>query len=247
MLEPRLLPKAPITEAVLEVQVKPRTTLHIPDLEKLSTGIMSDLGEVRRLNVIEGSFELQKLQPLLTQLDEQLVGFQFWSKDKKYVASCRKDRFSLSRLSPYTAWEDVFGRLRRSWERYASFAQPEAITRIAVRYINRIILPSAGLEFGDYLTSAPSLPEGFPQLTSAFLTRVVLHEREHELAATITQSLEGQASPDSVCVLLDIDAYKVATYGTNDATVWESFNLLRKLKNRIFFASITEKALYLFS
>lgn len=66
------------------------------------------------------------------------IGFQFWDAEKVRVFQARLDGFTYSRLAPYDCWEDLCGEARRLWRQYREFAKPERVSRIAVRYINRL-------------------------------------------------------------------------------------------------------------
>ncbi len=51
---------------------------------------------------------------------------------------------------------------------------------------------------------------------------------------------------DGMPIVFDIDAYLVKEQNPDSPEFWEAFNDLRGLKNRIFFASITDKCRELF-
>ncbi len=175
--------------------------------------------------------------------DLGLRGFLFKSADGLNIAQFRVDGFTFNRLKPYTSWEEVFPEAIRLWRSYAATVSPEYVSRLALRYINRLNIPVPVEDFSLYLTSPPGIPPDLPQEISSFLTRVVLHESVLGLAANITQALEQGLDPSSVTVILDIDAYKVGEFDPHGAEISEVLAALRVFKNRIFFGSLTDVAL----
>ena len=122
----------------------------------------------------------------------------------------------------------------------------KSITRIAVRYINHLELPLPMSDFKDYLTAPPPVPEGAPQAVSNFLTRVGVHDTKRQLDANITQAMERSSKPNTIVIIVDIDAYKLGEFETKTEGIWDTLDELRNLKNEIFFSSISERTAELF-
>ena len=116
------------------------------------------------------------------------------------------------------------------------------VNRLAVRYINAIELPLAGADFDEYLTAGPRIPESLPQFLTSFLQRVVLPFAEVSGHAIITQALEAPTTRGLTAVL-DIDVFAECLIDGADPEIWSKLGQLRIIKNRIFFASLTKKAL----
>ncbi|MBZ5551041.1 MAG: TIGR04255 family protein [Acidobacteriia bacterium] len=151
-----------------------------------------------------------------------------------------------NKLEPYTTWEEVFSEAYRLWHLYIESAKPLDVTRLAVRYINRLRLP-APVQLSKYLAAPPVLPPPIPQTIREFLTRVVVFESEHNSSAIITQAVEAALDPTLTPVLLDIDAFREATIAPGDPLMPQMFEELRRLKNDIFFASITEHTVEMYA
>jgi hypothetical protein len=58
--------------------------------------------------------------------------------------------------------------------------------------------------------------------------------------------LADDVDEDRIGVIFDIEAYLDGSFETDDASIWGPFSDRRDLKNRIFFAGITESTLSLF-
>ncbi len=246
MAEPRHLSDAPITEAVIDFRVKLPQDFQVERLSSLKEKLAGSLPRMKKIRVFETKFGLEKGEPIASTTQErQFLGFRFESEDGLNVAQFRIDGFTFSRLKPYTSWDKVFPEAYEWWNLYVEAASPEFVTRIAVRYINRLDLPQPVTKLTQYLTASPEVPDGVPTLLSSFLTRVVVHEEESGITANITQSLERDPS-NRVTIILDIDVYKEQNFKTSDAGIKLTFKKLREMKNKIFFSSITEKAAELF-
>jgi uncharacterized protein (TIGR04255 family) len=77
---------------------------------------------------------------------------------------------------------------------------------------------------------------------------VILFHRDIDAAAFVTQALESSLD-NKVQVILDIDVFKepkTADWEASDVQTWGKLEEMRNFKNRIFFASITEKTAELF-
>jgi uncharacterized protein (TIGR04255 family) len=150
------------------------------------------------------------------------------------------DGFTFSKIVPYTTWDKVFGEAFRLWKVYVHGARPRQVSRVAVRYINQMRLPAVK-DLGEYLEAPPQVPPPTPQTIQEFLTRVYVRDDRRYASAVIVQALEPPLDPSQISLLLDIDAFREVTLKPDDPELPFIFGELRKLKNEIFFASITEK------
>lgn len=250
MAKQRHLNKAPITEALIDFQVKLRSGFNIVEFSSLQQTLHDTyptMKERRRVEVefnVAGKVEGSKVET--THKDPWLHGYWFCSHDGKNVVQFREDGFTFNRLHPYTTWEDVSAEAERLWGVYLVKAPVELVTRIAVRYINHMSLPLPITDFAKYLTAPPSIPTTLPQEVSQFLTRMIVHDRESGAIANITQALQKSELPGHATIVLDIDVYRLQESGFNAEEVRPILEQLRHLKNRIFFDSLTEETASLF-
>jgi uncharacterized protein (TIGR04255 family) len=117
------------------------------------------------------------------------------------------------------------------------------VTRLALRYLNRIPLPSTLVDFAEVMVAPPSVPEALPQPVSGFLTRVTIHDVNADIAAHVSQALEQGAPEAGSSLILDIDAYRMRDIEVHSEQIAATFEALRDFKNRIFFESLTEQTL----
>jgi len=240
-----ILSKAPIAEALIDIRVKARETLKVEQFDSIYNSISKEYPVKKTRSKWEGRLEFKKGESSLSAATETIDGSIFTSGDQKQIFQARLDGFTFNRLKPYETWERFRDEARRLWEKYREVTSPE-ITRVALRYINKMEFPLPVKNFGDYLTAPPTVPADLPQGVSSFLTRVVIHEPDINAAGIITQALEQIINPNVLTIILDIDVFKQKSEGIKEEDAWQTLEKLRHFKNKIFFESITEKAKELF-
>lgn len=247
MAEYPFLKNAPITEALIDIRIKIKDSFDVKLFESLHKEISNQYPEKKERHKWEGKFEFKKGEGPISTGTQTIDGYIFTSKDGKQVFQARIDGFTFNRLRPYDKWETFRDEAFMLWKLYSNLVSPEII-RVAVRYINKFdipLFPQPMQDFNEYLTAAPIVPKELPQGVSSFLTRVVINDPEKDAAAIITQAFEQIVDPKFIPIILDIDAFKQKeVIAEEDA--WQTLEALRHFKNRIFFASITEKTRRLF-
>lgn len=238
------LANAPIVEALIDFRVLPQAQIAVDELGNLSAEVGSEYSKREQINVFSTRLDFNEGRSPQAAAAHSKVGWLY--KSQNQVAQFRLDGFTFSRLEPYTTWEAVFEEALRLWSVYAKKAQPAQISRIAVRYINRMKIQGPAT-LKTYLTAPPELPEPSTQSLRDFLYRIHVTDSKHRASAAVIQALEPQVEPSSISLLLDIDAYRDRlTLNPNDPSIPEMFKSLRQLKNEIFFACITEETVELY-
>jgi uncharacterized protein (TIGR04255 family) len=249
MAQPRHLSKAPITEAVIDFRASTPSELKAEAFVDLVAQIGTDYSPGEPINLFEfGWLQAPGKEFEHKHVDHGFIGFRYTSKDRLQIAQFRKDGFTFSRLAPYTRWEEVFREASRLYRLFAQIGRPEEITRNAVRYINRILLPEESVgDFSAYLTAPPSFPRGLDAFITGFLTQVQFQDPANAISGTVTQTIQqGASEPGKVPIILDLDIYEAGSKSPDPASILSRFEALRDVKNRYFFASITERTLDLF-
>ncbi|MFZ0545320.1 MAG: TIGR04255 family protein [Candidatus Promineifilaceae bacterium] len=241
------LTNAPITEALIDLQIKSAEPISIDRIRHLAD-------QVDGYEIQGPMYKLQtkwKLSPEDgathdSTLDEQ--GLRLRSSDEKIILQVRTNGLTVSRLEPYETWSALVAESKRIWHQYVSELCPSCVTRVATRYINNLKLPmKPGEHFREYLTCPPELPDELPQGLASFLMRFVIPDPESETQANLVQKLDGGPVPaDFVPIVLDIDAYKMVSFRPDSDEAWELLEKLRAYKNRLFYASLTEKSVSIY-
>jgi uncharacterized protein (TIGR04255 family) len=245
MAKPRAyLSHAPIVEAVVDFRVLRHSAVTADHFSDLTTVIGSEYAAKDWIQAIEARFGLHGGKQMEPMQVSQPLGWRYRAPEA--IAQFRIDGFTFSKLEPYTTWDAVFAEASRLWQRYVEIAAPLEVSRIAVRYINRLKLPGPAT-LGRYLEAPPVLPKPIPQAVREFLTRVVVVDEARRASAILVQALEASLDPAVVPVLLDIDAFREGALSPQDGDIPVYFEQLRQLKNDIFFASITEETVEMYA
>ncbi len=234
-----ILRNAPITEALIDIRVKLPSQADVKTLDSMHELIKSRYPKKQEQRMSEIKIELEPGEELAKQLTKT-KGFRYLSSDEKEIVQARMDGFTFNKLFPYTKWEDLRNEAHRLWLIYREVACPDLVTRVALRYINNLKIPMPIKDFDEYLVCPPRVPDELPQGVSSFLTRIIIHEPSIEANAVITQALESVLG-DVVPIILDIDVFKLRAEGMEEDDIWSTLENFRIFKNRIFFASITER------
>lgn len=237
--------KAPITEAILDIRTKIKDPFDVSQIQSLQDSIKAEYPIKQTRHEIEGRLELKKGGVPISTAAEKIIGYWFSSSDKKQIFQARIDGFTFNKLKPYETWDSFRNEAHRLWQIYSKLLSP-VIVRVAVRYINKFSVPLPITDFNEYLTAAPIVPKELPQAVGSFLNRVVIPFPEINSSAIITQVFEQLDNPQFLPLILDIDVFKMDSKGISEEEAWKSLEYFRNIKNQIFFASITSKAMELF-
>lgn len=243
MAEPRHLANAPITEAIIDLRVRPAPGFQVAHLATAGSLFPEKYPIIETQTVHTQTLLIQPGRNTSSKVTEEqgIRGYNLVSEDRLSRGQFRIDGFTFNRLKPYTSWEEVIEEARSLWEKYLTLAQPIEVLRIGTRYINHITLPLPIEDFAEYLHTTPVLPSEIPQEVLQFLTRVSVYDAEKDITADITQVLEPGLNPEGVTLIFDIDCYSSAQFAPDQAEIWATFDLLRGLKNDVFFRSLTDK------
>jgi len=247
MAKQRHLRNAPVTEALIDIQVTPREGLTFAELKDAIEAANS--GYYVKSPISEGTFAFT-LAPEgkpQTAAESAQVGLRLHSADEKYVAQFRLTGFTLSRLPPYEKWENLVDEARRLWAVYVDRLAPRRVVRIATRFINNLQLPlEPGASFQMYVNKLIDVPEEAPQAVETFFQRFRLVDTASGARVILTLALDGMAAGKPAPVILDVDAFIATKKDPMNGELWTVLQRLRELKNRSFFGTITEQAAELY-
>ena len=238
--------KAPIVEALLDIQVTFASSVPVSRLEAFHETIRQAYPVKHERVQWLGEIQVQQraVQQAVSRGPE---GFMFRSRDDQRIVQVRQDGFTFNWLKPYRTWQALRDEARQHWGHYLDMFHPEAVTRLGLRYINRIQLPLPIEEFRDFVKTAPDVAVGLPQGLSAFFMRLEIPDDKRGLTAIVTETLEPPVDGGKLLpVIFDVDVVRSARFEPLGQAIWETFELMRDYKNEVFFASMTERARELF-
>ncbi len=243
-----VFPNAPITEAVLDIRVEPHPSLDLTKLGAIHDRVVSRFPDQQGITDFEaGIVVAPEGGQTITQTSARPLGFLLRSGDQTKVTQITRTGFTFNKLKPYEDWARFQSEARELWQYYVELAEPVKVTRVALRYINRIELPLPFADFKEFILTAPEIAPGISQGLDHFFMRLEI-PYPNELAAAIVTLTIDRSTPiiETVPIIFDIDVFRVSPFLPLSSLIWESLESLRLLKNRIFFSSLTERAKELF-
>jgi uncharacterized protein (TIGR04255 family) len=248
MTETEQFPAPPIVEALLDIQAVLPESVDQEHLAHFQDRLGKEYTFKQVRNIWTSELDLRGDSGPTARTSGGPVGWQFRSADGRRVAQARKNGFSLSCLKPYQGWTSLSNEARMLWSKYVELVKPEKVTRIALRYINRVELPLPFEDFSEYVLTGPELAPNIPQAMSSFFCRVVLPDQATRSVAIVTTTIEEneEKRTGKLPLIFDIDVFRQGSFPLDAGKLWPSFEQLHELKNRIFFNSFTDKAKELF-
>lgn len=237
------LPKSPLVEGLIDIQIVPVSSEILPQLEKLQERLPEYITKVQ---LAAYSFEAAMAQPgpssqTAFKQEQSVLGFQLRNESNTRALQFRLNGMNFSILAPYTKFADLEAEARTLWDLYRSCVGGSAITRVALRYINRIALPLPFTDFKEYVKTIPEIAPQLPQGLGQFWMRLIVPDTNTNSVANVTEWYEGQIEGASVILFLDIDVFQMVSNESGDASLWPTVSELRNYKNQIFFESITDR------
>jgi uncharacterized protein (TIGR04255 family) len=201
----------PIVEAVCEFRFAPGQAwnLTVPGLfyEKIKD---SYPGEPQQQNliaaeVLAGQLPANPEFALRSSLNKLL----FQSANATRLVGIGPDTLSIHSLRPYQGWDEFKQNIDQAFQVYLDVVKPIGVTRIALRYINQIDIPSnEEIKLNDYFTVYPQLPEeGVPSRMSAFSTRLELIYPDTPIKLVLNLS-DAVPPPGQIVIILDLEIFQ---------------------------------------
>jgi uncharacterized protein (TIGR04255 family) len=238
-------PQAPITEAVIDIRVTPREGLNVEEFRTLAKNFGDEFGtqndQLRLATVIvPGQSAVQPVAPTKT-------GIQFVANSKDKLFQAQIDGWSFNKLAPYRGWEEEFrDDARRLWNGYRAIAQPQKITRAALRYVNRLDLPAPVSDLSTYLRTGPEISSDLPQAVDNFYLQLQIPQADVNALLIINMSIVPPPKEGIVSIVLDLDLFQATDVPQTEIELWNCFERLRIRKNQIFEACVTDATRELF-
>lgn len=235
--------KAPITEAILDIRVQLPNQIDLARLATFQDAVKERYPTKRERVSWQFGFQVKpETAPDAFKPSGGPDGYLFISSDEKQLVQARLDGFTFNRLKPYDRWESFRDEARQLWQHYVQITTPERVTRLALRYINRIEIPLPIRDLKDYILTTPEMAPELPQSLDSFFMRLVVRDPNSQAIAIITLTMEQIKENKALPLIFDIDVFREAVFDSKNNEIWSTMEQLRDLKNNIFFKSITEKA-----
>lgn len=160
--------------------------------------------------------EMEPVQDLTLQMEVGPTGVgqrlvpgrarvRFTHREKKRVLQLAESVFTINLLAPYPGWDAMLPTVLDAWKQVQGVLHAVDVTRVGLRYINRVPFRATGERLGDYLVASDYLPATLLRSARGFLLRLESH-LDHENRVIVTV---GDQRPDNEraggAALFDID------------------------------------------
>lgn len=236
-------PKAPIIEAIFDIQIDPESDIDPEVLTNAYEKVKKNFPLVSLTLVVSGRLHVTE-GDLKTEGTTKPNGKMFSDPVNNRHIQMRKNGYTFNMQAPYTSWDNFSSEAFKYYSIYKEYIPVKKILKISLRYINKINIPLPFNKLNDILCCIPPTPEGFPNTLHGFFMNTQIPFGEEDFGVSITQTLLNKEK-DIVPFLLDIE---VASHSDklNEDLLKEKFERFREIKNKAFENSITSKTKELF-
>lgn len=242
--------RPPVREAIIDIQIDELSEELLPKLKECGTEFESlyPKAETQYVGMISMKFSDADMT---SEQNKQVRGYIFKSSDENRCVQLRRDGFTFNLLKPdptaaWAGWQVLREESRRVWDKYVQSTSTVEIKRLAVRYINQIVIPEGEIELLDYFTEPPRIPDGLPQRLNHYFSRIVVNNHDPNAFIIITQAPAPQQYQSQPTFTLDIDVIRERRIPLANFDLWGTLDRFRELKNTVFEANLRPKAKKLF-
>ncbi len=150
---------------------------------------------------------------------------------------------TVSQLAPYPGWDTFMARFKRDFHGYMGRQKTRQLSRVGVRYINRIDIPVSGeiIEHEQYLNFHPRVPDTLGPIVG-YGMQVSFDIEKIDGQVTLRTTPVASPTLGHASFMLDIDVYTTSNLPMNEAALYELLGHMRVAKNRVFEECITQRA-----
>jgi uncharacterized protein (TIGR04255 family) len=236
--------RPPITEAVIQIAFA----------AKLDDKAINAAAKKVNRNYSGTPTQLQDVNYNINVDHDQLIKntehyYRLSSGDMTQICLIRKQSFSVSQLAPYTSWGEFISRFERDYRLFIEKVGYMEVSRIGVRYINRIDIPfsleNPIINENEYLNIFPTYPPMLGILSAyAIQQRSAIEELKSNL--TINSAIVPSPLLNHMSIMFDQDIGREVELPNKIEEIVEFLDLVRIKKNEIFECCVTDKSRDLF-
>lgn len=231
--------RPPITEAIIQVIMNHEMALD--DMGKVASQLRKVYPHQETINGVEIHIN-QQVAGGNVAVNSKSTGYKLNSDNQTDIVSISQNALAVARLAPYLGWDTLHKQFITAWKSWKKVAKTKPISRIGVRYINRIdiLRGENGINLEDYLTFCPKTPDfgNFP--ITEYLIQVTQQTNESWFT-TITSRAIPSPLVNCMSLLLDIDVFRIKDIPLKDEDLWVVISEAHTIKNTVFQNCITQK------
>lgn len=233
------LARAPIIEAVIQWRAQPIESIDPDKLNKYLSSQLIDYSSFKTEHELVIEHQIESGQANVKQTHGWRA-IRVTSNDGRYVVHFGRNGLTVSRLAPYTNWNDFQNEAFRLWRCYRGFLNPPETQILTLRFINLIGIDTLE-EIEKFLEpgGAPSIPANFPFHIDKFIHQTSFGITGYDYRLNLIQSVKT-ASPNSkfkLKLVVDIDvSVSTPMDSLDDQLMEQRLAEMRWIKNKAFFS-----------
>ena len=166
---------------------------------------VKDRFPVKRQKAIQGAqFQLTDSGEAAAGIRQLPPRMQFLTEAGDRLIQLGRDLLVVNQLPPYPRFDDWAPMVPWALEVYRELAQPQAVAKLGIRYINRVVIPESRIALEDYFTVYPSLPAGLGDEHGKFMVRLEVPTRNGGHQVLVTFGSAPADRREEIAFLLDL-------------------------------------------
>lgn len=230
--------KAPVVEALLDIQIEQASSVQLSDIERLTQLVLAEFPTRLPLHHLQMGFQVNAGGDAEFMKDQQTLGYRLDRPGR--VLQLRTNGFSYSHLAPYSNWPAFSKEAQGYWAMYLEALKPARANRLAVRVINRLPLPDGGIPLHECLNFYPTLPDSLPTNAQSLFMQLQLPMKQVDPDAIVILGLyNAPSAPGPNAIMLDIDFVIQRSLPVSEA--FQLLDVLGDKKDDIFESCISDQ------
>lgn len=238
------LQRSPLIEGVIHFQAHASQTL---ERDKLREALNQQLPDYPIVHAqYQNLYGLKIAPPELSDNTPDVIreteweGYRLQNEAGNRVVQFTQNGIVVSSIKNYESWDFFQPEALRIWHIFQHTAHPPSISRLGVRFINKIVF-EIGEDASTYLKSVPHNHFNLPIIRESFFYQDAFQipETPYGVNWVCTQ----QSDDYQRFLIVDIDVFMENIDDFDQGNLIMHLNKIRWLKNKIFYNSITEQAL----
>lgn len=235
-------PRAPILEAVFELRF---SEVSLQKTSKAVREVRSRYDNQSDETIVEGNLDFQTKSAVFKDLG---IRTKLSSSDQTDALHISGSNLVWLRLAPYEGWKPFYERIERELPKVLKALGHPTISRIGLRYVNRIDVPSIdGICYPEHYLSYRIVAGDILEPHDGFMWKIQKYFRDRNLKALVQSGMVNGELPQTAGVTFDIDISVPTDVPSQDRDILSKLCEMRQLKNEIFEGGITAKAREVFN
>lgn len=238
----------PITEAVIGINLADR--LSDGDLSSIREKLSANYPVQQPVENLSVRFHIDadkdNKKTANTQVDSETT-YRLVTPNMSELVVLFPQAIVVSQTAPYPGWDYFYNRFIRDWKMVRRVLGFKLISRIGVRYINRIDIPSEDgfVNHERYLNLYPRVTDEYGPL-NAYAMQVEIFMEDLQCKLMLNSAVVPSPLLHTASFLIDQDISREGQVPQKDEEIFALVNQIRVRKNHVFESCVTDAARSLF-